>query len=58
MTDDGRALIRNAAPESAEIYRELESALGAERIATLLDALADMRDLLRQNAGEKTGGRN
>jgi homoprotocatechuate degradation regulator HpaR len=39
LTEDGRGLLRGAAPESAHIAAEIEARLGAERLAALLDAL-------------------
>ena len=39
LSGAGAALLARVAPESAEIYAEIETALGADRIETLLDEL-------------------
>jgi homoprotocatechuate degradation regulator HpaR len=42
ITDSGKRLIQTVAPESREVYVELEKRYGADRIAALLDMLDDL----------------
>ncbi len=44
LTEEGNALLHEAGLVSARIYAEIETKLGAERIADLLDALERMTD--------------
>lgn len=46
ITQAGRELIRTVAPESREIFAELESRYGADRVAALLDMLDDLTSKL------------
>ncbi|MBP0481261.1 homoprotocatechuate degradation operon regulator HpaR [Sagittula salina] len=49
LTEQGHALLTEAAQESARIYQRLETELGKERITTLLDLLEHMQDQLSRD---------
>ena len=42
LTEDGDAFIRNVAPQSAQIYAEIEAKVGPDRINTLLDEIESL----------------
>lgn len=44
LTDAGLALVAEIAPNSEAIYAQIEAAFGAERLASLLNELTDLRD--------------
>ena len=46
LTESGDAMLRRIAPESAEIYREIESLIGAERLARMLDDLEHVQRVM------------
>ena len=50
LSPAGRALVRRIAPHSEAAYNRIEEEFGAERLALLLDELADLADLA--GAGE------
>ncbi|MCA0044822.1 homoprotocatechuate degradation operon regulator HpaR [Celeribacter litoreus] len=42
LTEEGRAFIRELAPQSAEIYASIEEKIGCENIDTLLDQIENL----------------
>ena len=47
LSDTGHAFIERLAPESAEIYKEIEATVGTERLETLLTELEALIDALK-----------
>jgi homoprotocatechuate degradation regulator HpaR len=53
ITRSGRKLLISHAQASAEIFAELESRFGAERVEQLLDLLEELTDLPRPQPGNR-----
>ena len=47
LTAAGRAVLQEAAPESAEIYGQIEAAIGTDRLRDLQQLLVDVRRALQ-----------
>ena len=52
LSDAGRGLVRRIAPHSEAAYNRIEEEFGAERLANLLDELADLAALSATEAAE------
>ena len=49
LTAQGRAVLRDAAPQSAAVYAEIEAAIGREKLAQLQDLLVEVRRALQSD---------
>lgn len=47
LTEAGRSVLRQAAPESAAVYAEIEAAIGREKLAELQTLLVEIRRALQ-----------
>jgi homoprotocatechuate degradation regulator HpaR len=48
LTDEGHAVLRKAAPESAAVYASIAAAIGPEKLAQLQNLLIDVRRALQK----------